>query len=58
MSEQQPQVSGYEIRANMLHLAKDILEQRMSAGLALMAQNAQAQKIDLSDIIFKEPKKQ
>ena len=51
MSEQ-PQVSGYEIRANMLHLAKEILEQRMSAGLALMSQNATNGNIGISDIIF------
>lgn len=48
----QPQVSGYEIRANMLHLAKEILEQRMSAGLALMSQNSQPGKFNISDIIF------
>jgi hypothetical protein len=54
MSE--PQISGYEIRANMLHLAKDILENRMHAAITILSQRQANQhspdNLEVSDILF------
>jgi len=55
MSE--PQISGYEIRANMLHLAKEILENRMHTAVTIMthrqANNTpQRDNLEVSDILF------
>jgi hypothetical protein len=54
MSE--PQISGYEIRANMLHLAKEILENRMHTAVTIMthsqANTHQPNNLEVSDILF------
>jgi hypothetical protein len=56
MSEPQ-QISGYEIRANMLHLAKDILENRMHAAISIMSQRQSQNsdiinRVEVSDVLF------